>query len=200
MNDLVKNGWQHFTNQTEKQFLEIANGLGEIIQETNVIVKPDSKALVTSAKGLGLHTDHHKANFVAWFCYKQTSEGGETLLLDARKAFALVDKPTQDALKTIHLFEHKVFEDDDESCPLVYFKEQEIRFYFSFWLMKMELSNTQKRALEVFYEAIKNTEKVALKLQKNDILIVNNHYILHGRNAIVGSQDRFLKRLWITKK
>jgi alpha-ketoglutarate-dependent taurine dioxygenase len=39
-----------------------------------------------------------------------------------------------------------------------------------------------------------------LLLQKDDALIIDNRRILHGRTAITGSKDRFLKRYWIEKK
>jgi hypothetical protein len=43
--------------------------------------------MVTSVRGLDYHTDHHKAKYIIWYCYKQTDLGGDSILLDAQKIF-----------------------------------------------------------------------------------------------------------------
>jgi hypothetical protein len=83
LTDLKKFGWVLISDQTEEDLNEICEQLGETIFTTEVIVKPDSKSMVTSARGLNFHSDHPKANYIVWYCFKQTDKGGKTILLDA---------------------------------------------------------------------------------------------------------------------
>lgn len=193
---LEEAGWCLFSNQTEEQLNVLLKLLGQVILTTDVIVKTDSKAMVTSARGLDFHTDHHKANYITWYCYKQTDIGGESILLDAKRIYLQLSRESQERLKTIDLFEHKIFADDVESFPLVTEDENgKNRFYYSFWFVKNE--DKQNPALLEFQTIIKKTEPIKLKLKKGDILIIDNHRIFHGRTPIEGSKDRFLKRFWV---
>lgn len=194
---LDKVGWVHLTNQTETELANICEQLGEIIFTTEVIVKPDSKSMVTSARGLNLHTDHPQAKYIVWFCYKQTDSGGQSILLDAESIFRQLSSDEQEALHKIYLKEHKVFSDDKEFYPLVETTNGKRKFYFSFWLTKE--SDRQNPALLRFRQLIEQSSVTTITLQPNDILIVDNHRILHGRTEIKGTQDRHLRRFWISK-
>ena len=68
-------------------FEEIVQDLGVIIQRTDVKADKTSKALVTSDKALDLHTDHHKADFIAWHCIEQSEIGGESIILDGLEIY-----------------------------------------------------------------------------------------------------------------
>jgi len=195
--DLRKSGWAHLNCKTEDELKEICDQLGEIIFTTEVVVKPESKSMVTSVKGLNFHSDHPKANYIVWFCYKQTDGGGHSILLDAEKAFAKLSASDKTALEQIKLKEHKVFADDREFYPLVEKVDGRRKFYFSFWLVNER--DRENKSLLNFHQAIVDTEYTELTLEEGDILIVDNDRILHGRTPITGSQDRHLRRFWISK-
>lgn len=59
--ELLVNGFIHLPRQTEDQLNNLLNLLGEVILTTDVVVKSESKGMVTSDRGLDVHTDHHKA-------------------------------------------------------------------------------------------------------------------------------------------
>jgi len=193
--ELNKKGFVHLFNQTEEQLKQHLAELGEIIFTTDVKVKPNSRPLVTSERALDFHTDHHKARYIAWHCHQQTDKGGESILLDAETIYSQLSVEDRKSLKQIDLFEHKIFPDDKESNPLVHTSGGKNKFYYSFWLVSE--GDKLNPALLEFQRLIKSAEPVRLTLQKNDILIVDNHRILHGRTAIEGSKDRHLKRYWI---
>jgi hypothetical protein len=199
ISELKEKGFVHLTNQTEQNLDNILQNFGEVLMTTDVIVRTKSKGMVTTALGLDYHTDHHKAEYILWYCYKQTDKGGESILLDAEKVYYKLTKEHQNELTKINLFEHKVFEDDKDNYPLVAFDNNgKIRFYYSFWLVKDEDRNNI--ALQEFQNIIKESETLEIKLKEKDILIVNNHRIFHGRKPIEGSKDRFLKRYWLLDK
>src|SRR6218665_1521487 len=194
--ELNENGYMHLKQVNESQLDELLRSLGEIIFTTDVVVKSESRGMVTSSRGLDYHTDHHKAKYIVWYCYKQTDLGGESLLLDAERIYQQLSMADQIQLQNIALFEHKIFSDDKESYFLV--SNNEIgkrKFYYSFWLVKNE--DKKNLALLEFQKIIKHTEPVQLRLEESDVLIVDNHRIFHGRRPIEGSKDRFLKRFWL---
>ena len=192
--NLYQKGWEHLPDMSEETLKKIFTSLGDIILTTDVVVKPDSKALVTSERGLDFHTDHHKAKYIAWHCIKQTDKGGETILIDAEKVYQRLSEQHKKELESIELFEHKVFEDDPDKIPLVNNKGRR-KFYYSFWLVNKE--QKENSALKEFQRIIKEAELFKFHLQPNDVLLIDNHRIFHGRTAIEGSKDRFLKRFWL---
>lgn len=197
--ELLDHGYLHLIDQTEEQLNELINSLGQVIYTTDVIVKPESKGMVTSARGLDYHTDHHKAKYIIWYCYKQTDLGGDTILIDAERIYQQLSDDYKQQIKSIELFEHKIFPDDKESYPLVAIDENGNRkFYYSFWLVKNEDKNNP--VMIEFQRIIKQIAPIKLNLKEQDILIVDNHRIFHGRTPIEGSKDRFLKRFWLTEK
>jgi alpha-ketoglutarate-dependent taurine dioxygenase len=195
--ELEKSGFVWIRNGGKNYFEIITKELGEVIFVTDVKVNPESRALVTSEKGLDFHTDHHKANYIAWYCIEQTDEGGESILQDANKVFELLTEEEQAELRKVRLFEHKVFEDDEDTYPFVIEESGKREFYYSFWLAKENISEYQKELIRKYQKLTNETEYTKIKLHPTDILIIDNHRILHGRTAIAGSKNRFLKRLWI---
>ena len=130
---LLENGFLHLTDQTEEQLNELINSVGQVIFTTDVVVKPESKGMVTSARGLDYHTDHHKAKYIIWYCYKQTDLGGDSILMDAQKIYDQLSDDHKQQLTAVELFEHKIFPDDKESYPFVAIDENGNRkFYYSF--------------------------------------------------------------------
>jgi alpha-ketoglutarate-dependent taurine dioxygenase len=192
---LETEGRLHLQNMPYSAFREAITALGTIIQRTDVRVRPESKAMVTSARSLDLHTDHHAAHYIAWYCHRQSENGGESLLLDARAAFDRLPPAHRDSLFNLHLHEHKVFPDDPGSWPFVMYDQGRLRFYYSFWLTNP--SNRDEPAYRAFQEALAGISPFELKLRPGDALIIDNHRILHGRRAIGGEGDRYLERFWI---
>jgi hypothetical protein len=197
INELNEKGFIHLTNISDTELENILNELGEVIHTTDVIVKPESRGMVTTSLGLDFHTDHHKAKYILWYCHKQTDLGGDSIFIDADKIFSQLTEEEQNELTHIKLFEHKIFPGDKDNNPFVEIDEKGKRiFYYSFWLVKDE--DKQNPAFLKFQTFIKETEPTKINLKEKDILIVDNHRIFHGRTAIEGSKDRFLKRYWLT--
>jgi len=172
--------------------------LGTVLFTTDVVVKPESNFLVTSAKGLDYHTDHHKADYILWYCVRQTDKGGESILIDAWKAFDALSDSHKEALHEIRLYEHKIFPDDLDSYPLADSANGTVSLYYSFWLLKKE--DRMNPALLAFQSKLREITPIKVKLSPADILVIDNHRIFHGRTPIEGNRDRFLKRFWIAKE
>ncbi len=206
-NRLQKQGWLHLEKTDVRVLKTILMGLGEVTYVLDVMVKP-GKALVTSSKALGFHTDHHRADYVVWHCLEAAKIGGESILVDAEAAFSMLDEKDQKQLPKIKHYEHKVFDGDEGSQPLLSMQNGKRKFYYTPWLaakndkpqpqqgVKEKMPPPQKRAYEAFENAIKKTPNMEIKLQRSEVLIVDNGRILHGRRAFQGGR-RHLKRYWI---
>jgi hypothetical protein len=192
---LAAHGHLHLDSFPYSAFREAIAGLGTIIHRTEVRVRPESKAMVTSHRSLDLHTDHHAARYIAWYCHRQSDEGGESLLLDARAVFEHLAPGHRDRLFNLHLYEHKVFPDDPGSWPFVMYEQGRLRFYYSFWLTNP--SDRDEPAYQAFQQVLAETPRTELKLRPGDALIIDNHRMLHGRKAIGMEGDRYLERFWI---
>lgn len=192
---LMEKGHLHLPALPYGDFRESIRELGTIIQRTEVRVRPESKAMVTSPRSLDLHTDHHAARYIAWYCHRQSEQGGESLLLDARAAFDRLAPEHRDRLFTLELHEHKVFPEDPGSWPFVMYDQGRLRFYYSFWLTNP--SDRDDPAYGAFQNALRAMPPLELKLSPGDALIIDNHRMLHGRKAIGPDGDRYLERFWI---
>ena len=196
--DIKKQGYTLLKN-CRASVAELVAGLGEVIKTTEVKIKLNSEALVTSAKPLSPHTDHHKADLIFWHCIEQTNQGGETLLADAKEIYSNLDMSNKRALREIYFYEHKIFPNDPNKYPMISGAWGEELFYYTYWLHDERLCPLKKNALEKFHQmSLKKLRPV--KLSKNDVLIIDNKRILHGRHAITGSKNRHLRRYWITTK
>jgi len=192
---LKQNGFVHLKNQSETQLQEILNSIGSTIMTTNIVVKTESKGLVTTDLEIDFHTDHYNAEYIVWYCHKQTNEGGDSLLLDAENLYLQLSIDEQEQLKKVELFEHKIFPDDKTSYPFVTIDDKNNR---QFHCSLMDDFDKNNPAYIAFQNLVKETEPIRISLKEKDILIINNHKIFHGRTAIKGSKDRFLKRYWLS--
>lgn len=191
--DLTEKGFCYIQNKTEEELKKILSQLGNVINETDVIANSESKSLVTSDKYLDFHTDNHLAKYILWHCKKQAEQGGQSMLCDAEKVFTQLTEDEKLALSKIHVYEHKMFPENRNSNPIVREVDGQRRFYYSFWLAREKY-----RELPVFKkwrDLILNTTHVKLRLEENDILVIDNHRIFHGRTEIIG--ERNLKRYWL---
>ena len=170
--------------------------LGDILHVTDVKVDLKSKSLVTSNRALDFHTDHPRADYIVWHCIEQSEVGGETILADAEKGYLQLSSKEQKWLSTIRLFEYKVFPDDEDSYPLVSVRNNRIRFYYSYWLVDNDLSINQREALTRFRIFLAKSKIAEFRLCSDDVLVVDNTRIFHGRRSFLGNQ-RFLKRYWV---
>ena len=195
---LRESGYLQAHDTTEDGLRACLVELGTIIQTTDVTPRP-GRALVTSRKPLGPHTDHHRADLVVWHCHAQADEGGETLLWDGLKVFSSLDLEDQAALGRVRFKEHRAFPDDPESHPMVERLHGQVRLYYAYWL-RDQLDPPEARALEHFRDTLTRTPVMKLRLQPGDSLLVANRRVLHGRTAITGTGNRLLRRFWVSCK
>jgi alpha-ketoglutarate-dependent taurine dioxygenase len=199
LQDLRANGWCCIRRGGADALGLAAARLGAVLHSTDVVVRPSSRALVTSARALGPHTDHSRADFVAWLCVEPADRGGETMLVDAWPVLALLPARSLELLREVQLFEHRVFPSDPERHPLLSYDSGPPSVYYTYWL-RCELDAARAHALDQFRALVESSaNQVRFRLERGDVLIVDNHRVLHGRTAIALPSRRHLRRLWIER-
>lgn len=196
LDEITRSGYALLRGIGSSGMDRVATKLGDILHVTDVKVDSKSKSLVTSNRALDFHTDHPRADYIVWHCIEQSEIGGETILADAEKAYLQLSSKEQKWLFTIRLFEHKVFPDDEDSYPLVSVRNSRTRFYYSYWLVGNDLSLNQREALTRFRIFLAKSKIAEIRLCSDDVLVVDNTRIFHGRRSFLGDQ-RFLKRYWV---
>ncbi len=194
---LEQHGWFHGKGFSEEERSVLLESLGKVIMVTHVTPNPASKAMVTSRRAIGPHTDHHKASFILWHCVDQSACGGESLLIDSRQILSQLTRDELSTLEKLKLMEHKVYPDDSESHPMLEAGEDgHYRIYYSFWLAE----NETPEAFTRFRSKAESIAPIAIKLSPGDILVIDNRRMLHARKAIAEDSHRHLIRFWVENK
>jgi alpha-ketoglutarate-dependent taurine dioxygenase len=170
--------------------------LGRVIHEFDVRPRMGSRALVTSLRDLPPHTDHHRARWIAWHCVRPAESGGESVLVDARAAYASLTVARRAALERVLLFEHSVFSGDVDRHAVVTRDGMVTRIYYSYWLCDESLAPPEADAFEAFRRAIDHAPQFRRVLRTGDLLLVDNTWMLHGRTAFL-DPARHLRRSWL---
>lgn len=184
--------WSEYKN-TEK----ILNQFGEVIQQTEIRENPKSTRLLASNKPMGFHTDHYSAKYIAWFCNSQSSLGGTSLLLDTTDVIGAMSPNALSQLQYVLVRTHQIFYSDKLSLPLLSFDECAPSVYYAKWLVNNPSDIKTHKALQQFEELLENTEPIKVMLSEGDLLIIDNHRMLHGRDGFPEKSNRWLTRYWL---
>jgi hypothetical protein len=188
--------YPHSTNKEA-----ILASLGDIIQTTEIRENQKSSRLLASNQPMDFHTDHNAANFIAWHCNSQSATGGESLLIDTRHILGGLSESTLSLLQEISVQTHKVFYDDKLSIPLLSPTDDEAVFavYYASWLIGPQADVKHTKAVEKFQQELAQAKPVELLLSEGDILIIDNHRMLHGRAGFPPNSNRWLTRYWLKR-
>lgn len=193
---LATDGWVHLPGVGATALDPLIEDLGVTVLHTTDVVVRDGRALITSDRAIDFHTDHHRAELIAWRCLVQTTRGGHTRLADAQSAFASLAPQQRRRLESVRLFEHSVFPGDAATHPVVEYRAERPRFYCSFWF-EAPSDPEDAAALSALRAAIKRHVVADLRLASGDVLLIDNRRVLHARTAITGSRNRHLVRHWL---
>ncbi len=198
--NLTDNGYILLTGIAPDDIHSILGELGNIIHENRVEATLNTKSLTNSYRALDFHTDHHKADYTCLYCINQSKIGGESRLVDMREILKEFTSKEKEMMKSIFLREHKVFPNDPEIFPLLSNNGNEDEFYYSYWLVKDNLSYPQSRIINKLKNKIEKQNPIQFKMCNSDLLIINNKRMLHARTSIGLNESRILHRFWLEKR
>lgn len=196
---LLANGYVHIPYAPRNNLEQIIAQLGKVIQKTEIREHSSSTRLLCSNQSMGFHNDHNAAKYIAWFCNSQSATGGESLLIDTTRLLREFSEYTLSLLEEITVKTHKVFYDDKLSLPLLNQNEltNVASVFYSQWLVNTPSCIKHKKALDKFEAALATIEPIQILLSEGDILVIDNHRMLHGRTGFPAESDRWLTRFWI---
>jgi len=196
---LTEQGYVIIPNVSLQEVNLFTSVLGDVLLETEVSEKIISARLLASSKAMALHTDHYQADYIAWYCIQQSNQGGETLLVDTWKMMDFLFSENQlNALKGIRVLSHKVFPRDNLHYPMLSENRKgELKVFYSPWMVSDASTIEGKLALTQWKEIIEKIQPYKIFLKPQDVLIIDNGRMLHGRTAFPKNSGRSLKRFWI---
>lgn len=194
---IKEQGYIHLPFSTAVDPLNILSGFGKVIFESQIRENHKSSRLLASNKAMGFHTDHFHANYIAWFCHSQAFTGGESLLLDTQLIIKTLPPSVVELLREINVQSHKIFYHDKMNYPLL---SEFNEIYYADWMLDEAPTLKHKKALETFQKALNEAPFIKLQLSEGDLLIIDNHRMLHGRSEFPFSSNRWLTRYWLSSK
>jgi alpha-ketoglutarate-dependent taurine dioxygenase len=146
-NELHTSGHVMLRGAGTHSLVELLESLGRILHVEEVVVDPASGSLVKSPHGLSLHTDHHRADIIVWYCIAQSDDGGTTVLADGIRAYRTLSVEMREALRDVSLQEHSVFRGDQERHPVISVRNGVERLYYSYSEQSPHFYSTPKSFL-----------------------------------------------------
>jgi hypothetical protein len=144
-------------------------------------------------------------------CSQQARTGGDSIISDAKKIYQNLiarEPKTIKILSQKFFFERRGFQNKKKVFNKKIFDTQN-KFIFRYLrdyiesghkIIKKELTTKQKNALNILDKYLESKNyQTTYKLNKNDLVILNNFCLAHGRKQFqINNKDpRTLYRLWI---
>lgn len=183
-------------------FRVLCRELGPILREDAIRVRPDAKTYVARSEAIPFHTDHPDAHWIAWYCVSQDVGAGANLLLDGWALVRALSRETQAGLVATHL----QCDSRDGGPPVnllpIWIPPSvcaQPRLFYAPWLSATEGEWKRRAALVALQNAIsvQSISPISVLLSPGDVLLIDNHRMLHGRGSIRKDSKRELLRIWI---
>jgi len=198
LNHINKNGFVKIPSLKNEELINIINFLGKPFHRSEIKVEENSKKFFKSNKELDLHSDNPNAKFVLLYCVQQSEKGGETSLLDLNPFFNNLSVNEIEIYKEIAIpipfYKFSV----PVSKTVSEFIYSNDGYYFLPWVILPLNSTKNILAIDKLKSYIDHSIKIEFKLKSNDLLIIDNKRMLHGRKKIIeNSYNRNIIRIWI---
>ncbi len=157
-------------------------------------------------------------NYVAMACLNQAEKGGSSVLTDTRLIFRYLNKKNKEVLNTLKKkfpFEKRGFSKNGKLSnkiilkPIFELKNRTLRFRYlrdyiesGYRSKNYKITKQIKKSFNVLDSLLEKRRFIKkFKLNKGDILILDNRYMAHGRTKFQfdkkGHNSRVLLRTWI---
>ena len=191
--------------------------LGHVRDEGRVIADPNARAYQTSQR-MDFHTDLLPVDMLGLFCLRTARSGGASKLTSALTIHNVLREERPDLLEALYGMFHLDWRGEEPAgenpwftlpmfsacngkvttriCSLPYY-ESAARFGEQY-----RPSALQREALETVQDIANRPElMLSMDFQEGDIQLINNHVLLHAREAYEDhdepGRERHLLRMWI---
>ncbi len=191
--------------------------LGHVTDEGKTLDDPNARGYQTRNK-LDFHCDQLPVDLLGLFCLRKSKLGGASFLVSAPAVHNVMRAERPDLLEVMYKPFHVDWRGDHPEGEQPWYDVPMLSAHngrmaaritnrsfmesVSRYGDELALSATQREALDVFQE-ISNREELRLQMhfQEGDMQFINNHSILHAREAYEDYDDpdlkRHLLRMWI---
>lgn len=183
----------------EAAFAAISAELGEVIDDTWVRRVPGRRTYLTSPDAIPFHTDHPRADLIAWRCESQDGSDGASLLIDGARVLEALDIDACHELEQVVLPAMVRLGDPPQPTQVLRPSGRRVALFFAPWLEPPRDAPPAHEALRRLRALIDREASRALRfrLEPGQVLLVDNHRMLHGRASLLPSSERKLHRLWL---
>ncbi len=181
----------------------VLRDLGQVVDRTTVSLRPDINTYLCQPESIPPHTDHPVARWIAWRCVEQDAVGGDQWLVDGHAALAQCDASTTQVLTRTLLPARRRSGCEVAATPIVAQVVEEPHIFFAPWLTPLRMDPDIALALNLFKRLVSpesGCQHHSIRITPGDVLVVDNHRILHGRPAIAQDSRRRLDRFWIADR
>lgn len=168
--NLSQQGWAYLSNKDHEDFSFIVDYLGD-----NCIHDIQGEDFDSRVKGFC--TEDKIAKFISYYCSEDEIEFD---LLDAERVYLLLPEEQGYELQTIEFEIENPLQTEKVSYPL-FSKFPCRKFFYSNKLVRPE--DCENDSLKHFEYVINNSQPIKVLLKRNDILIFDNHRLLHKKNS-----------------
>ena len=187
---VAEQGFCHLKNANQELVDQVIEQLGKTMYISDIIEKDNGK-IINSPGEMFMHTDHPLSHYLVWHCIKQADQGGETMLMPIVPVFESLSEEHQNSLKEIQLKLNLEFE--DETHPFY----DEGNFFYSPSLLLKNYTMEQQLAVAAFKTAMYMVPMKTLRMETNDLFVLDNTKYMHGRKSFSPNSKRHLKRYLI---
>jgi alpha-ketoglutarate-dependent taurine dioxygenase len=194
----------------------IAARLGDVFRQESINIEPGRGLYIREPAPVPFHTDHARANVVAWLC--EVPATTYSRYLDARRVFASLAPAERAALARVRCYCPTGNRGPDEARYAVEPRVVAVRDGLErfFWVPQLQADRAPARgrmpfvraprtrpaarALLAFRAAVDITPDaadVSVRLRRGEAIFIDNTRFLHGRGEVVPTSKRRLFRLWI---
>jgi alpha-ketoglutarate-dependent taurine dioxygenase len=194
--ELAMNGFVLIPGLMESSAVDLINEFGPVMLRTDICPRANARGDVSTNLAMSFHTDHPRARWIAWYCVQQSSEGGESLLVDSGPLVSALTTDELRILRNTRARTHQVFPGDDATHSILSPVEGGTdQIYYAHWL----ISDDSSEPLRKLGDQIAKAAPVRIRLNAGELMIIDNARMLHGRTSISGDRCRLLRRYWISE-
>jgi hypothetical protein len=157
------------------------------------------------ADALGFHTDNVRVDVMSMYCVEQDATDGALLLLDTNDLTNHFSDEELAILSRLELWAPDLERADRQesfsnTAPLLSKNGGSFHVYYIPWLLRNSYDSRASDLLKRFSNYVERkaeTDIIRLPVKKSESVFIDNHRMLHGRNAIAKDSKRHMVRLYI---
>lgn len=201
LESLRQTGWFFAEEELEVvEYLEMSRGLGRVVQQETIALRPGAHAYVAKPGRVPLHTDHPQVDVIGWYCERQDDVDGASLIFDARSFLVRLGDRERQTLRKVELECPPLRGGPPtERWPVLSATQEGDALFCSPWLRAASGRGEEQASLDRFREALSRemATPVQIRLRPGQALFIDNRRVLHGRRAIEENSERRLSRVWL---